>query len=293
VNYFVIRICKIIIYSFVLLEVASILLLYSFQNTNFYKTTYAYRNQGSKFDFAILGSSRPLTSINTLVLGDSLEKRGFNFSLDDSHIGTHELMLKHLLANKISFDTLFLVYETENLTVAKMSSNDYRFLPFINADYVKNYFSDKPEASLLQNSYYFPFLGLGYYNTELLFPCFFGTVRRSFSYNFDHVGDFSYPTKNKQIEGISEKTMDLNFDNQQLNNIYEICRNESIKLIVVITPSYKTKYLLKGQYTKFNVINLSGSLPESNYYFDQLHLNGRGKEKLTNYLVNHLRNSMN
>lgn len=282
------RVFKIAALSLIALQGISFILLFTFRDSSFYKTSQAFRNSNTHYDFAILGSSRGLTSIDTKYLGQQTSQNGFNFSLDDSHIGTHELMLQHLLWNKIDLDTLFLVYENASGTVRKMSSNDYRFLPFIHTSHVSLYMDAMNDTELLKASKYFPFVGLGYYNIELLFPALVSILKPNYSYHYNDFGDYSYPNSRGKLGDIKDKTATLNFNNVQLRRIAKRCKQEGIELVILISPSYKTKFKYEGDFKKYNIIDLSKSVTGAKYFYDQLHLNSRGKEKFTQILSAHL-----
>jgi hypothetical protein len=282
------RVFKIVALSLIALQVISFMLLFSFRNSNFYKPGYAFRNSTNQYDFVILGSSRGLTSIDTKYLSQRIGQKGFNFSLDDSHIGTHELMLEHLIWNKIKLDTLFLVYENSSEVVKKISSNDYRFLPFVHTAHTYGYLRVMKETELLRASQYFPFAGLGYYNIELLFPSLLSFLKPNYRYHYDEYGDYSYPNRGSRLGEAGDKTAELNFNNVQLNRMYDRCSQEGIQLIILISPSFKTTFTYVGDYKKFNVIDLSQSVTDSTYFYDQLHLNSRGKGKFTEIVSTHL-----
>ena len=290
-NPFIKRIFMILLTAFVVLMAVSFCLLLSFRNSNFYKSTYAFRNQHSTYDFIILGSSRGLTSINTRLLGQGLRQKGFNFSMDDSHIGTHELMLRHLLKNEIRFDTLFLVFENSLESVSSLSSNDYRFLPFIHTQYVRSYFRSLSSEEVYTAGDLFPFLPLAYYNIELTAPSVLALARPDFKYRFDEWGDYSYPVHGKSVLEESVTDVHLNLNNRQLKNIRAICDLKNIVLIILITPSYHTYFKLSGDLEDYNVLDISGTLGGSMYFYDRLHLNQIGKEKLTNILIEQLHKS--
>jgi hypothetical protein len=283
------HVVKVVVISFILLQSASFILLFSFRSSSFYKTSLPFIKRGEHYDFAIIGSSRGLTSFDTKKLSHTLQQRGFNFSVDDTHIGSHLLMVKHLLHYKMSFDTLFLVYENSLDSINQISTNDYRFLPFIHKDYVKEYFQRKQATTPLTASAYFPFLALSYYNVEMLFPSVFAIFKPEFRYKYDSNGDYDYPNdKTVEVEGVGRQ-LSLNFDNGELCELRELCEDHGIELILLLTPNYNSTYKFSGDAFAYDFLDLSKSISQPHFFYDEIHLNKTGKDLLTDVVLSELK----
>lgn len=282
---------KILGLSFLVLELLSLFLISTFRSTNFYKSNFVNNQGPNHYDFIILGSSRGLTSLNTKRIGDELTKKGFNFSVDDTHIGSQRLMLMHLLNSEVTFDTLFLIYETSDKNVKTVSTNDYRFIPFSNRGYVIDYFYEKNANFYFRSARYTPFIAMSYYNVELFFPCLYALKAPNYKYKYDAFGDYDYPIGKTVSATISPSIVNIDFDNTDLKIISQICKNRAITLVLIITPSYKTDFKFVGQRDAFFIVDLSKEMTEAEYFYDRIHLNKKGKEKLTEIFIDQLKSA--
>lgn len=110
-------------------------------------------------------------------------------------MGSHFVFLQHLLENEVTADTVFLVYEEARQKINSISNSDYRFLPFGNEKYVRDYFDGHDVPYQVSVSTYLPFLSVAYYNVELFFPAVFSLIAPNFQYRYDEVGDFGYASR--------------------------------------------------------------------------------------------------
>lgn len=276
---------KILVIAFLIVELSGFLLLRSFRETMFYKTNHAHANSDAHYRYIILGSSRGLTSINTRKLG--VGDTGFNYSMDDTGLSSHRLMLQHLVYHNISADTLFLVYENELERIDKIASSDYRFLPFVSLPYVKNYIKQKNAPGQFMLANLFPFIPLGYYNVELFFPSLYTITDRQFKYRYNDVGDYDYPVSDFRFDDLEYVEVELNFNNDELREISRICRERDVKLILLIVPAFRVNYKISGG-ERYEIIDLSKeSLLPINFY-DRIHLNKTGKDSMTRNLMKRL-----
>lgn len=278
---------SVVLVVFLIAECSSFLLLWGLRKSDFFKQNVATHYKGEKFDFIILGSSRGLTSIDTKLLGQGLKQHGFNFSVDDTHLGSQVVMLKHLLANDIKIDTLFLVHDAPT-SYKRISTNDYRFFSYISQPYVQDYFKTHESPFDFIAANYFPFLALGYYNVELLIPSIYSLVNPKHRHNFDSVGDFSYPAHSFDAAKIKNRVVrKIDLGSDELNEIIKLCSLNSIQLIIVVMPAYQTDFNITNP-KNLVVHKIGGGDWDSSYFYDQQHLNGQGKKRCTEQLIEQL-----
>ena len=297
---------KFLRYTFTLLLVAFLLaegigffLMHRLAHSNFYKTTVANRQSGAQYNYVVVGSSRALTTINTVQLDAMLSTSGYNFSIDDTGIETHYLMLQHLKACGIRYKTLVLAVDIAAAVGAKspapslaINDNDHRFLPFINRTYVHQYFAARKAhgGRLYTINRALPFVGLGYFNVELLWPAVMATLQPSRYYRSDSSGNFSYPsnTNANKLALRSSDTVVLQYKNVHLQNIRDFCESNGIQLVMyysptqgrVLSPTPPQVWLANERF-----LNYCSTIGDADMFYDAQHVNSKGREKMTRLLA--------
>ena len=145
--------------------------LYYLRKSEFYKPSFALQKSGEQLDYIVLGSSTGLTTLNTQTIDSITGLQGVNLSMDDTSMPIHALMLEHFLAQGGKVSSCVLVFDAGqmNQQTLQQSGNAYRFLPFIQEDYVADYYRAS-DNTLLSRSEWLPMIGVGYYNAELFYP---------------------------------------------------------------------------------------------------------------------------
>lgn len=276
-------------YGFVIfasLNVISFLSLYSLRNSCFYKPEFLQNGVSqNKFNYLILGSSTGLMTLNTIQIDSISHKKGLNISLDDSSLSSHYLMLQHFYQLNKKTKTLILAVTPWDCGEKnpKINENDYRFLPYINQEYIYNYYVElqKSKINVLALTKYFPIIGVSYYNAELFFPSILAFVKPEKRNKFDQKGNFKYPNLGKPTNK-EEHELNLVFNNPYLKKITTFCKTNKIKLIIYQSPLYKTKVVQTK--ANFEFINHSNLIKSANYFYDDIHVNEKGR-KLCSTLV--------
>ena len=145
--------------------------LWALRQSSFYKPSFLVNDITEKqFDYIVLGSSTGLATLNTKVMDSVLQTNGLNLSMDDTALSSQYLMLQHFLAQGKTTKFIILApsassFDANNLN---LSDNDYRFLPYINTNYVSDYYGQyaSQSAHLLRLSKWMPILGLSYFNVH-------------------------------------------------------------------------------------------------------------------------------
>lgn len=274
--------------GFILLVFTGVSLLISFASLwalrqgNFYKPSFLeHYDETSAFDYIILGSSTGLTTLNTQVIDSVRSIHGLNLSIDDTSMSSHYLMLQHFIATGKMTKICVLSASISDYDQLQntLSGNDYRFLPYISRDYVRDYYDafSGSSARILSFSHWVPMLGVGYYNAELFYPSLVSFWNPDKRNRFDAYGNYSYPEISKLSEIISSRhPKAIQFRNAYFKRIQALCAENNIELVVYIPPHQQLK--VDTALTKFQVINHSDVLDDTRYFYDAVHVNRLGRQ---------------
>jgi len=265
--------------------------LYVLKKSSFYKPSFLVNNfdQKEDLDYIILGSSRGLTTINSKQIDSELETNGINLSMDDTGLGTHFLMLQHFFESHYSSKICILNLDlgSAKRSIITLGDNDYRFTPFVDRDYVSNYFKniDGRFLKILAYSKYLPFLAVSYYNFELFFPSLFTLNNLKKRHHFDSRGNFQYPKSSMPIieDRESSDFILLELNNPYLSKIKDICERNDCHLIYYIAPIYS--HGIESDLNGNKLINHSNLLVDKKLFYDNIHVNSRGRYLSTNELI--------
>jgi len=264
--------------------------LYFLRSSNFYKPSFVAQLKQKDFDYVVLGSSTGLTTIDTKLLDSLSGHEGVNLSMDDTALPTHYLMLQHFFNTGHTTKKVVLSITPWDLAAdaPEIGDNDYRFMPFIDSDYVYQHLEDLTSESWspLTTSRFFPFIGISYYNTELLPPSLISIVTPEKRNRFDDKGNYSYPKsvyKPKEKEAI---VYDVQINNPFFGKLEQFCSEKGIELILYQSPIYNGSY--KEKIKGYHVINHINLLDSSEHFYDRIHVNRKGRKLVTLNLVNQL-----
>lgn len=274
---------KIGIYSliaFIVLNAIAFISLYFMGKSSLYKPEYVVNGvKENKFDYVVLGSSTGLTTLNTNQIDSITGKKGFNISIDDTSMSTHYLMLQHFYACGKTTKQLILTItpwdsSDPNPTI---NNNDYRFLPYVDRDYVYNYFSEMERDwfKILTFSRYFPVFGVSYYNTELFYPSVLVAFQPKKRNRFDENGNYSYPEDGSGPDEKKYSTTNVIIKNPFYSRIKKFCSENKIDLVLYQSPIYKTKVLVNGD---VKLINHSELFQDASFFYDDIHVNSKGRK---------------
>jgi len=267
--------------SFLILNGIAFLCLYFLGNSNFYKPQFVKNGVFEKeFDYVVLGSSTGLTTLDTKLMDSITGKKGLNISMDDSALSSHYLMLRHFYALNRKTKCLVLAITPWDMAVTNptLNVNDYRFLPYVNEEYVYEYYKSLEQTSfkVLTLSRYVPIIGMTYYNTELFYPSLLAALHPEKRNRFDDAGNYSYPNFGKPKKS-ENKIMELELKNPYYKKIKQLCIDHKIQLILYQSPIFKTSVVtVDNQYQK--IINHSQLFQESIMFYDNLHVNDKGRK---------------
>lgn len=265
---------------------------YVLRKSSFYKPAFLVNDvPQKKFDYIVLGSSVGLTTLNTKLIDSLIGSKGLNLSMDDTGLSSQYLMLQHFIAEGKTTKYCILapgLAALENKDV-NYGDNDYRFLMYGNRDYIHDYYknasSNSEAARMAYVTKWLPFVGISYYNTELFFPSLNALLVPSKRNRFDDKGNYSYPKTDKKFKIKPLRMEKMNFDHPYLKKIESLCRENDIQLVYYFAPMRVSKILYSGE--NFPVINDSGSLEDDTFFYDDIHLNYLGREKISLKFARH------
>jgi len=267
--------------------------LWVLREGSFYKPSFlATSIKRNNFDYIVLGTSTGLTTLNTRHIDALTHKKGINLSVDDTSISSQYLMLQHFVAQGKTTKICVLApsmvsYDTQDLNV---NANDYRFLPYINRDYVSNYYKSfsSTESVLLSGSRYVPLLGVSYYNAELFFPSLLSLIKPERRNRFDAQGNYTYPNQNMDSKLIkNRKEIHLKFKNEALKKIKALCDSQGIQLICYLSPMQSRA--VTAFPSTYTVINHTAVLNDVRYFYDDIHVNTSGRQIISERFAGDLR----
>jgi hypothetical protein len=277
------------LYLLILLSLANglaLVAIFALGKSQFFKPSFLVNafEPGKSFKMAVFGSSRGLASLDTKLISEQLGGLSANFSMDYTALPSAKLMLEHFYAQGYQAEYIVISLDLPDRDTSKtvISENDYRFLPFRNKSYVKDYFEKYDEGLIkpLAWSYYLPFLGLGYYNMELVGPTLISILKPAYKYQFDDLGNFQYPDYLGMNEKPEPRFFQTALTNPILKEIAALTAKNSSKLIIYIAPYLRDEITILDS-CPYLVINNARLINEPKYFSDYIHVVNSGKKIAT------------
>lgn len=252
------------------------------KKSNFFKPSFLVNNfkVEDKLDYIILGSSRGLTTLNSIKIDKELDLNGINLSMDDTDLKTHLLMLKHFFNNgfKSEYCILTLDYSNFKKTQLKLGDNDYKFSPFIQENHVKEHFKAYETLALKPNynSRFLPFIKYSYYNLQIVPASLISLIFPNKRHRFDEKGNYAYPvTQLTRFDTLKPSVQTAKIVNPLVDEVRKICEQNNSKLIIYIAPYQKLSIKLNAS---TDVVNHSGLTTSQEFFYDNQHVNSKGRE---------------
>lgn len=265
---------------------------YFLANSYFYKPNFIvnHLSPGSHFNYVVAGSSRGLTTVNTVEIDNKLGLKGFNLSMDDTGLPSQFLMIQHYFesGNSAAYCILTLDLDHVEESEKRLNDNDYRFISYVDRPYVWEYYKtyEKGIVRPLTLSRYLPVFAFSQYNMELFWPSGFAMIWPRYTNRFDLNGNYSYPENqmNPENSEIEWKKIEKTLRNPILKDLESYLKSKNCELVLYIAPYFGTDVSMKEP-TNHLVINHSSALKTPNYFFDKDHVNDLGKAKATELFI--------
>lgn len=267
----------------ILVNLISAFSLYMLRQGSFYKPTFLMNKvKTNAFDYVVLGASTGLTTLDTKIIDSISGKNGINLAIDDTGLSNHYLMLKHFIASgkTTKYCVVVPVVDAIDNVINYQGDNDYRFLMYVQKDYVSDYYNNllpKRGFNVLKNSKWMPFLGVSYYNSELFFPSLVSIMNPNKRNRFDEKGNYTYPTSSLALGIIDKKEKYIGFKNAYLNKIEDLCYANNVKVIYYLTPD-RTRTVVHDKINQA-IVNHSNIFENNLYFYDDIHVNKLGNRK--------------
>lgn len=272
---------------------------YFLANSYFYKPDFIvnYLPPASHFNYVLAGSSRGLTTINTVEVDDKLGLKGFNLSMDDTGLPSQFLMIQHYFESGNSADYCVLTLDLGHMEESekKLSDNDYRFVSYSDRPYVQEHYQTYEKGIIrpLAISRYLPVFAFSQYNMELFWPAGLAMLMPRYTNRFDLNGNYSYPETQlvPDRSDIEWSKIEKTIQNPILEDLKSYLTSKNCKLVLYIAPYFGTDVSIREP-IGYSVINHSAALRTPDYFFDKDHVNNLGKVKSTELFIHSFGNIM-
>lgn len=252
------------------------------------KIEYVLHTKQKVYDVIIMGTSRA----NNHFVPSLFKKRGyktFNFGMSGSHLFETNLMLKIMLQQNFKIKNLLLEADLSVCNEKRDEGTTARFMPYLHTNsIIKDHF--KFENDFLE-LYYIPFYRYIKFDAKIGFR----EVNKSFLKKKTNLLDHNgyYP-----LNGTNWKRMKNNISglkpirNSYLDDIKKICKENNIRLILVMTPMCKSTegmdYFDKINKIYPEIYNFENAVTDDHYFSSCGHLNNQGAIKFTKYVLDHI-----
>jgi hypothetical protein len=254
------------------------------QSSNRGKIDYVYNSVARDYDVVVLGSSR---ANNHFVAPMFAEKglKTFNFGMSGGHLFEASLLLKLMVERKYTIKNVIL--ETDlNLSNEKRAEGiAAKFLPYIhNSEITKNHFFTENDFNEL---YYIPFYRYVAFETRIGFrEMFFNAIHKK----TNHLLNMGYyPLGNKKGNMKNNISNLKPLRNKYYEEIKQLCRDNKINLIAVMTPMCSNtkglNYFEKVKQLYPEIHNYEKAVEGDQYFSSCGHLNDTGARKFTSVII--------
>lgn len=252
------------------------------QSSNRGKIDYVYNSKPRNYDVVILGSSRA----NNHFVSQMFEDKGlktFNFGMSGGHLFEADLLLKLMMERHYKIKNIILEADLNLTNEHRADGISSKFLPYLHdSKTIKQHFSTEEDFNSL---YYIPFYRYIKFDPQIGFRETFKTVRKERTSNLENAG--YYPLKKHKKGNMKNNIVNLNPlpHNKYYEEIKDICRNNNINLIVVMTPMCENvvgmNYFDKVKKAYPEIHNYENVVVEDQYFSSCGHMNDSGARLFT------------
>jgi hypothetical protein len=285
------RFFKLLVLFVFILFIASLLLDVVFttiisQSSERNKVENVLHSFGKKYDVVIMGTSRA----NNHFVTDLFEMKGlksFNYGISGSHLFETSLLLKLMMANKFQIKNLILEADLSICNEKRDEGTTARFMPYIYTNsIIKEHYKNEIDFKQL---YYVPFYRYIKFDAKIGFREVYEVLSKKPTNTLYNKGYYPLISDKKGSMKNDISTLKV-IRNKYYEEIKQICKQNNINLIVVMTPMCKnTKGLdyfdnVKKQYPEIN--NFENTVTDDRYFASCGHLNNEGAIIYTNHIIN-------
>lgn len=288
------RFFKYTILSIIILFIAALLLdmLYTTiisNSTERNKVENVIHTSNKKYDVIFMGTSRANNHFVTKVFEDKGYK-AFNYGMSGSHLFETSLMLKLMLANNYKIKNLILEADLSICNEKRDEGTTARFMPYIHQnEIIKNHFKNEADFNQI---YYLPFYRYIKFDNKIGFREVYDVTSKKKTNTLHNKG--YYPLISKKQGNMKNDISALKpLKNRYYEEIKRICKENNIKLTVVMTPMCEnTKgldYFEKVKHLYPEIHNFENVISDDKYFASCGHLNDEGAKIFTKILIDSLK----
>lgn len=254
------------------------------QASNRGKIDYVYNSNPRNYDVVILGSSRA----NNHFVTQLFEQKGlkaFNYGMSGGHLFEASLLLKLMIERKYKIHNV--IIETDlNLSNEKRAEGiASKFLPYIHSSkLIENHFSQEEDFSEL---FYIPFYRYITFDAQIGFrEMFFNLIHKKTSH-LQNLGYAALKGNNGKMKNDLSALKPI--ENKYYEEIKQICADNKINLIAVMTPMCSnTKgldYFKKANKIYPEIHNYENVVDNDKYFSSCGHMNNEGARLFTSRII--------
>ena len=238
-----------------------------------------------KYDVIIMGTSRA----NNHFVTELFEKEGlkaFNYGISGAHLFETSLLLKLMVANKYEIKNLVLEADLSICNEKRDEGTTARFMPYIHCnEIIKKHYEN--EADFYQ-IYYLPFFRYIKFDNKIGFREVYDVTAKKTTNTLHNKG--YYPLISHKKGNMKNDISSLKpIRNKYYEEIKQICKQNNIKLTVVMTPMCENtkglEYFNKVQQLYPEIHNFENVVTDDKYFASCGHLNDEGARIYTNRII--------
>lgn len=255
------------------------------QSSNRGKIETVFNSKPQKYDVVILGSSRA----NNHFVAQMFEDIGlttFNYGMSGGHLFEASLLLKLMIERKYEIKNIILEADLNLSNEHQAEGISALFLPYIHkSKIIKNHFYNEDDFNEL---YYIPFYRYIKYDGKIGFREIFFTLTHKKTNTLDNLG--YHPLKTNKKGRMKNDIRALKpLKNKYYEEIKQLCKNNKIKFIAVMTPMCKNtkgmNYFDKVKKAYPEIHNYENVVVEDKYFSSCGHMNDAGARIFTAKII--------
>ena len=249
------------------------------------KVEFIMHSKNNKYDVVIMGTSRA----NNHFVTELFEKQGlnaFNYGMSGAHMFETSLLLKVMMANKFKIKTIILEADLSICNEKRDEGTTARFMPYIHQNAIIKKHCEN-EADFYQ-IYYMPFYRYIKFDAKIGFREVCDVLAKKPTNALHNKG--YYPLISNKKGNMKNNISALKvIRNRYYEAIKQICKQNNIKLLVVMTPMCENtkglNYFDKVQQLYPEIHNFENVVTDDNYFASCGHLNDAGARIYTKRII--------
>ena len=241
--------------------------------------------KNKKYDVVFMGTSRANNHFVTKVFEDKGYK-AFNYGISGAHLFETSLLLKLMIANNYQIKNLVLEADLSICNENRDEGTTARFMPYIHGnEIIKNHYINEPDFYQI---YYLPFYRYVKFDSKIGFREVYDVTSKKPTNTLHNKG--YYPLISHKKGNMKNDISSLKvIRNKYYEEIKQICKQNNIKLTVVMTPMCKNtkglNYFNKVHQLYPEIHNFENVVTDDKYFASCGHLNHEGALLYSQYIL--------